>query len=265
METSANRVSWYHFDALGNVIATSDTSGKIVSTQVYEPFGASRSFPSTKGMYGFIGEHGVESSGGELTHMGAREYDSATGRFMSKDPLVIIGSNPYSYASNNPVMANDPLGLATNYDPNKGKIIGEKCRGQDSSCYARLSQESQGIYLNRDPDVVHWKDGIGVGPANTKPENPNVYTCRSKCYREQAYSLALAATAVAVSTSFSAVAVVFSVGTYAAAGVTSRAIANLATSCGINLAANAGLPYLGGWAGEFVAEANLNVCLSTCK
>ncbi|WP_237225336.1 DUF6531 domain-containing protein, partial [Rothia nasisuis] len=48
--------------------------------------------------------------------MGARGYDPVTASFLSVDPLVPVvgaawGSNPYSFAGNNPVMMSDPWGL----------------------------------------------------------------------------------------------------------------------------------------------------------
>lgn len=48
--------------------------------------------------------------------MGARGYDPATASFLSVDPLAPVagavwGSNPYSFAGNNPVMMSDPWGL----------------------------------------------------------------------------------------------------------------------------------------------------------
>ncbi|MFJ8142615.1 RHS repeat-associated core domain-containing protein [Streptomyces sp. NPDC096013] len=52
-----------------------------------------------------------------LTHMGAREYDSATGRFISADPVLDdsdpLQANGYSYANNNPVTYADPSGLTS--------------------------------------------------------------------------------------------------------------------------------------------------------
>jgi len=117
VETSGNKVSFYHFDALGNTIAVSDKAGKITSTQVYEPFGASRSTPPTKGMFGFVGEHGVETTDGELMRMGARFYITGAGRFISVDPIRSIGFmarrsfSIYTYASNNPLLFIDSFGL----------------------------------------------------------------------------------------------------------------------------------------------------------
>ncbi|MET7713454.1 RHS repeat-associated core domain-containing protein [Streptomyces sp. NPDC005407] len=50
-----------------------------------------------------------------FTHIGARDYDPATGRFISVDPVMDL-TNPqqmqgYSYANNTPVTSSDPSGL----------------------------------------------------------------------------------------------------------------------------------------------------------
>ncbi|MER3328377.1 MAG: RHS repeat-associated core domain-containing protein, partial [Candidatus Kapaibacterium sp.] len=52
--------------------------------------------------------------------MGARLYNSETGRFMSVDPLMEIftGHSPYHYSYNNPVMFSDPSGLAPEGEKN---------------------------------------------------------------------------------------------------------------------------------------------------
>nr|WP_141366059.1 RHS repeat-associated core domain-containing protein [Streptomyces sp. 6-11-2] len=81
------------------------------------PFGETRgtepdSWPGTKGFVG--GTNDTKSTG--LTHLGAREYDPATGRFLSVDPLLEADKpqtmNGYSYAGNNPATFSDPTGEA---------------------------------------------------------------------------------------------------------------------------------------------------------
>ncbi|POX58738.1 hypothetical protein C3492_36440 [Streptomyces sp. Ru62] len=50
-----------------------------------------------------------------LTHIGAREYDQNSGRFLSADPVIDITDplqiNGYTYARNSPVSTSDPDGL----------------------------------------------------------------------------------------------------------------------------------------------------------
>ncbi|WP_106432402.1 polymorphic toxin-type HINT domain-containing protein [Streptomyces sp. LaPpAH-108] len=79
------------------------------------PFGAPRgddpkNWPGTKGYVG--GTDDTKSTG--LTHLGAREYDPTTGRFLSVDPLFELTKpqtfDGYSYALQNPVTNADPSG-----------------------------------------------------------------------------------------------------------------------------------------------------------
>ncbi|MEU9126450.1 RHS repeat-associated core domain-containing protein, partial [Streptomyces sp. NPDC048506] len=80
------------------------------------PFGGPRgtqpaNWPGTKGYVG--GTDDTTDTG--LTHLGAREYDPATGRFLSVDPLMNLADaesfNGYTYAGSNPVTDSDPSGL----------------------------------------------------------------------------------------------------------------------------------------------------------
>ncbi|MGN9909976.1 RHS repeat-associated core domain-containing protein [Phytohabitans sp. LJ34] len=79
-----------------------------------DPFGNDRGSnrPWTANQQGY--HAGTEDLGG-LVSMGARFYDPVTGRFISRDPIVVFEDvqqvNGYSYASNNPVTTSDPSGL----------------------------------------------------------------------------------------------------------------------------------------------------------
>ncbi|MFC0599262.1 RHS repeat domain-containing protein [Streptomyces palmae] len=80
------------------------------------PFGATRgdstgTWPGTKGFVG--GTDDTATTG--LTHLGAREYDPTTGRFISVDPIMDLADpqqmHGYVYANNNPATLADPGGL----------------------------------------------------------------------------------------------------------------------------------------------------------
>ncbi|TDU78987.1 intein/intein/RHS repeat-associated protein [Streptomyces sp. KS 21] len=62
---------------------------------------------------GFVG--GTKDTDTGLTHLGAREYDPSTGRFISVDPIMDLTNSQqlhgYVYSSNNPVSLSDPSGL----------------------------------------------------------------------------------------------------------------------------------------------------------
>ncbi|SHI10788.1 intein C-terminal splicing region/RHS repeat-associated core domain-containing protein [Streptomyces sp. 3214.6] len=84
------------------------------------PFGGLRGTEPTTwtGTKGFVG--GTTDTATGLTHLGAREYDSATGRFLSVDPVFTAGDpqqmNGYTYAKNNPITYSDPSGLCAGPD-----------------------------------------------------------------------------------------------------------------------------------------------------
>ncbi|WP_347405073.1 polymorphic toxin-type HINT domain-containing protein [Micromonospora sp. WMMD1082] len=77
------------------------------------PYGEDRSTtqPAFFGTRGFVG--GTQDDTG-LTHLGAREYDPTTARFISVDPIQNLADpqqwNGYHYANNNPTTFSDPSG-----------------------------------------------------------------------------------------------------------------------------------------------------------
>ncbi|TYB57590.1 hypothetical protein FXF51_39525 [Nonomuraea sp. PA05] len=82
----------------------------------FDPFGAPRGAqpPSWPGDRDFV--NGAKEAATGLTRLGQRDYDPATGVFLSPDPLLHPGDPqqlpPYAYAGQNPVTFSDPEGLA---------------------------------------------------------------------------------------------------------------------------------------------------------
>ncbi|TGB00874.1 sugar-binding protein [Streptomyces sp. MZ04] len=96
------------------------------------PFGgprgeAPKSWPGTKGFVG--GTDDTKSTG--LTHLGAREYDPTTGRFISVDPIMDLTDpqqmNGYTYGNNNPLTFPDPTGQLPCKDGIKQSCGGSTC------------------------------------------------------------------------------------------------------------------------------------------
>lgn len=118
---------YYLEDGMGSVIGlapASSPSPANTSTLFYDGFGTTRltngpppSMPAgTGGDFRFHGAWLEEFSG--LYNIHAREYDSRTGRFTSRDPRNGVFQraetlNPYAYAVNNPVVFTDPSGELT--------------------------------------------------------------------------------------------------------------------------------------------------------
>nr|WP_234543040.1 RHS repeat-associated core domain-containing protein [Streptomyces shenzhenensis] len=90
---------------------------------------------------------GIDDTATALTHLGAREYDPSTGRFISADPVIDMGDplqvNGYAYSHDNPVTHSDPTGL---YDPDRMAYEREQ---------KRLMNDNPGLHKPRaKPPVV---------------------------------------------------------------------------------------------------------------
>lgn len=108
---SAQTVEYIHTDALGSVVAVTDSNGSVIERNQYEPYGEDLS--GIKDGPGYTGHVSDAVTG--LSYMQQRYYDPWIGRFLSTDPVTALSNpvamfNRYSYAGNNPVNATDPDG-----------------------------------------------------------------------------------------------------------------------------------------------------------
>ncbi|WP_301177197.1 RHS repeat-associated core domain-containing protein, partial [Actinomadura geliboluensis] len=114
MRTSNGQVTYLSADHQGSGQVAINATTQAAIVRRFTPFGSIRGFdenatwPNDKG---FVG--GTQDPTG-LTHLGAREYDPDTGRFISVDPLVDQADpqqmNGYTYANNSPITNSDPDG-----------------------------------------------------------------------------------------------------------------------------------------------------------
>jgi RHS repeat-associated protein len=119
--TTGGQSYFFQHDGVGSVVGLTTSSGTRSSSHRYEPYGAER--PSTGGLpipvvsptnpMRFTGELFDPETG--LYHLRAREYDPATGRFLSRDPLPQPPTEPgvssYAYVSDRPTVMVDPSGM----------------------------------------------------------------------------------------------------------------------------------------------------------
>ncbi len=111
---TAGKLSYVFSDHHNTGTTAVDAATQMVNRRKLTIFGAQRGAAATAwpGDRGFIG--GTKDNSTGLTHLGAREYDPATARFISVDPLMDV-SDPqqlhgYSYGNNNPLLYSDPDG-----------------------------------------------------------------------------------------------------------------------------------------------------------
>jgi RHS repeat-associated protein len=122
VRTTAGGLTWLASDHQGTTTVSVHAGDMVATVRRQTPFGEPRGTAATMpGEKGFVG--GTNDPSTSLVHLGAREYDPTTGRFLSVDPI----SDPtdpqqlegYAYAANTPVTAADPSGLLS-YAPTEG-------------------------------------------------------------------------------------------------------------------------------------------------
>ena len=116
MRQQTNAVQYLVADEHGTGQIDIDAQTLNVTRRAFTPFGESRgavsggAWPDT---HGFLNKS--QDSNDWLTDVGARKYDPATGRFISRDPQLDTGTpqqmNGYAYANNAPFSNSDPTGL----------------------------------------------------------------------------------------------------------------------------------------------------------
>jgi RHS repeat-associated protein len=111
-EVTASGVTLELPDLHGDIMATATTSPTATGPAticVYTEFGTAET--GTPGTYGWLGADQISSDalGGQLL-MGARSYNSNTGRFSQSDPMPGGSANAYDYALQNPLTNSDLTG-----------------------------------------------------------------------------------------------------------------------------------------------------------
>ena len=112
---AAERITYYHTDALGSPVAATDQQGNVVWRETYEPYGERiKKEPASSTNARWHTGHVLDAETG-LQYAGARYYDPVLGRFMGIDPKGFSQVDPHSfnrfaYGNNNPYKYIDPDG-----------------------------------------------------------------------------------------------------------------------------------------------------------
>jgi len=142
-ESITTDMEFFHRDALGSVVAVTDSAGTLALTASHDAFGLRRNanqtaandpnaLPKITGNEGYTGHEELPDLG--LVHMNGRVYDPEIGRFLSADPTIpdplnTQSYNRYSYVLNNPLNFVDPSGFAQCYNSSEKEVV---CRtGQE--------------------------------------------------------------------------------------------------------------------------------------
>lgn len=151
---TASGLTWLAGDYQGTTNVTIDAATQSASVRRQDPWGNTRTATGTSPAAldrGFVGGT-VDATG--LTHLGAREYDPALGRFLSVDPVMEKGVpqrfDGYAYASDNPVRSSDPAGT----DPPSGPPSGAPPCPTSSCGYEYVG--SQRYYYDADGYRIYF-------------------------------------------------------------------------------------------------------------
>ncbi len=142
---------FYLTDHLGNNRVVANSSGRIVQSTHYYPFGMSfaKGTITSSQPYKYNGKELDTDRGLNLYDYGARLYDPAIGRFTTVDPSAesYYDSGAYSYVGNSPIMRIDPTG-ADWYEKTNGNLYWQE-GNSDINGYNRIGS-SVSIQLGKD-------------------------------------------------------------------------------------------------------------------
>ncbi|OQS31026.1 hypothetical protein B0T40_23720 [Chromobacterium haemolyticum] len=169
---------YYHTDHLGTPQALTDEQGALALEMDYQAWGQAREIiadaankAGIRNPFRFQGQYQDEESG--LHYNRYRYYDPEIGRFISRDPIGLMGGfNIYNYTPN-PVTWTDPLGLTP--CPNKKTWRNANSRREalrQAKRYARIPMNQQPKISRED-----LEDGYGnvvLGP-NHEPVTTRNY------------------------------------------------------------------------------------------
>ncbi|WP_405868347.1 polymorphic toxin-type HINT domain-containing protein [Streptomyces sp. NBC_01515] len=178
-KSGTQSLSYLSGDPHGTSTLSLDATTQAVTKRYLTPFGAARA--GGTGVWAddktFLGKATDPTS--NLTYIGAREYDTTTGRFLSVDPVLDTGDaqslNGYTYADNSPVTGSDPTGLMNVPDPGGdsiGRADGDKPPDTTKNSHGSgtASSNSQGDVNDGGGGAWGWVSDVGktiVGQAKS--------------------------------------------------------------------------------------------------
>jgi RHS repeat-associated protein len=118
-----------------------------------------------------------------------RAYDPTTGQFLSVDPLVAEIGQPYGYADENPVNADDPTGLQCNGSDswlNDVPLGGSECNvARGTTHAAHDAADNAGASLEIASEGVGYLAAEGIGSATNWADahvSISAVICNQSCY-----------------------------------------------------------------------------------
>jgi RHS repeat-associated protein len=111
--------NYYHADGLGSITSLSNGAGALAQSYTFDSFGKqTASSGSLTNPFRYTARESDTET--DLYYYRARYYASDSGRFLSEDPISLMGGvNMYVYVGNSPLGSRDPSGLCPEAGPIK--------------------------------------------------------------------------------------------------------------------------------------------------
>ena len=114
-QISGGTTDYFFHGQLGSTRALLDSTGAVVATFSYSPFGVPTTTTGTAtAPIRFAGALFEPSTG--LYYLVNRFYDPSTAQFLSVDPAAAITNSAYGYVGDSPVNGVDPMGLCSDWN-----------------------------------------------------------------------------------------------------------------------------------------------------
>jgi RHS repeat-associated protein len=154
----------------GTSLETINAGTGAVTRRYFDPYGqAVGTAPAWPDNRNYLGKPQDPATGFDL--LGARQYNPATGAFLSLDPDFESGSplemGGYAYAANNPATNSDPGGLCAKADPSSppvncsGNQVANDGHAQDTSV-AYLGPQARPIFITVFEGTIIYADSRAV-------------------------------------------------------------------------------------------------------
>jgi RHS repeat-associated protein len=175
-ELRGGTTSYNDQDGLGSVSSLSNSAGTLANTYSYDSFGKlTGSTGTVTDPFQYTGREFDSETG--MYYYRARYYDQTVGRFLSEDPIGLMGGpNFYQYVNNDPVSLIDPPGLSPRPVPpyrwrNCNQMEEAQCRNTCSS----EGKEFESCRVSQRYRIISWKNGPDWvdGPLSCSCKDPN--------------------------------------------------------------------------------------------
>ena len=155
-DVSTGKLFYYNNNYLGTPLRIIDSDGNVVRDADYLPFGEAEvsEHASVVNNFRFSGRYYDDETG--LHYNYQRYYDPRTGRYLTPDPIGLLGGiNLYAYTDNNPINDTDRYGLMAPYLVNLLRKGGEKVVRKLSKKEAiRARRKGQNIVLDTKDEAL---------------------------------------------------------------------------------------------------------------